>query len=575
MQFPSRFSFFHILAGSLTVLTIHFCASPIYAQAPSQEATARVEGIVRDSSGHPVASASVSLTQPGHRTELRSVTNDAGAFSIGGIPPGSYSMTLAKRGFRNATEDSIKLSPAQKKHCEFILQTETVAASTGSQQSFGDQIHWDDRPSFTVAGVTDSTASGGHAAETRLRTGEALAKEALKLKGEESAAHSPAASLTSGNPEVERALRTSLRRNPTGFEPNHEAGEFYLRAGKYPEAVPLLNNAYSANPQDHANAVDLLFAMQYAGQLTQARERAQDLLAGKSLGRSEQADFHRMLGDIQEKSNDPLEAVHEYERAAALDASEQNYFAWGSELLLHRAAAPAIEVFGKGVHLHPESARMLAALGVALFTSGSAVDGSQRVCDATDLDPSNPAPYLFLGKMQEATSSPLPCAEQKLARFAEKLPNSARANYYYGLALWKRHRGAESQQILVHARTLFEKAAAIDSKLDVAYLQLGNLEYSQASFAAAIAAYQKAIAANPEGSEAHYRLGLAYKRAGENARAQAEFDRFKQLDRTEAERVERQRREIQQFLFVLKGQPTDADADTTNQRSSSPHEPNR
>ena len=57
----------------------------------------------------------------------------------------------------------------------------------------------------------------------------------------------------------------------------------------------------------------------------------------KLLARNPVADAHRLAGELDEKLGDPLAAVQEYERAARLDPSEQNYFAWGSELLLHRA----------------------------------------------------------------------------------------------------------------------------------------------------------------------------------------------------------------------------------------------
>jgi hypothetical protein len=53
---------------------------------------------------------------------------------------------------------------------------------------------------------------------------------------------------------------------------------------------------------------------------------------------------------------------------------------------------------------------------------------------------------------------------------------------------------------------------------------------------------------------------LTYKRIGEEAKAQREFGQYKQLDKSEAATIERQRRELRQFLFVLqsplvKGQP--------------------
>ena len=39
-----------------------------------------------------------------------------------------------------------------------------------------------DKPNFTVAGVTDWTAVGGHGSDATLRTSEALARETTTLK---------------------------------------------------------------------------------------------------------------------------------------------------------------------------------------------------------------------------------------------------------------------------------------------------------------------------------------------------------------------------------------------------------
>lgn len=542
----------------MVFLAVAVILSPI--RATSQKATAsesaEIHGLVRDSSGKPVAGVSVSLRQQNGFQPKQSSTNDTGAFVFSGIEQGAYSIKLDKPGFHEVIEDSIKLSPAEKKHCEFVLQRAATASSLAPQVLPGG-FELDDRPSFVVAGITDSTGSGGHAAETRLRTGEALAKETLKLKADGASETSKAAP-KGDSPDSENDLLRALHQNPRKFETNHQLGELYLHTGRDREAVPLLQAAYDADPRNRENAIDLAQALENSGDVARSRGHLSKLLsAGEGLNSTEQAELHRMMGDVDEKSGDSLEAVHEYERASALDPSEQNYFVWGSELLLHRAAAPAIEVFGKGTQLHPGSARMLSGLGAALFTSGSAEEGAQRLCQAADVEPANPAPYRFLGEMQEGTSVPLSCAQEKLARFAETRPGSAQANYYYGLALWKRNRGSGNPDLLRHARELFEEATVIDPTFDGAYLQLGNVEFADGEFPKAIEAYRKAIAANPEGSEAHYRLGLAYKRAGQEEQAEKEFDFYKRLDKTEAEKVERQRRELRQFLFVLKDHPAD------------------
>jgi len=520
----------------------------------AQDLNAQIDGLVRDSAGKPIVGVSVFLQQQGDSTLVPSRTDEAGVFKFAPVAAGNYTVKLQKAGYQDAIENSIKLSPSEKRHCEFVLQI-SKATAPSADRSLATTIELDDRPNFTVAGITDSTGSGGHAAETRLRTGEVLAKETLNLQADAS----KTAATDSASIETENSLRIALQQNPRGFETNHRLGELYFHSQRYREAVPLLDAAYQANPKDHSNAFDLASAMKDAGDLAPARERVSRILAnGKELSTRDEGDFRRLLGDVDEKLGDPLAAEKEYERSAGLDPSELNYFAWGSELLFHGAAAPAIEVFGKGVRMHANSSRMLSGLGAALFMSGSAQEAAQRLCQASDLEPTRTAPYLFLGKMQEATSTPLMCAEQKLARFAETQPENALANYYYALALWKQNRGSENPEALQHARSLFRKASAIDPKLDVAYLQLGNLELALGSFPHAISAYEKAIAANPESSEAHYRLGMAYKKTGDEARAQREFDLYKQLDKSEAEKVERQRRDLRQFLFVLKDQPADS-----------------
>ena len=543
---------FRFLAVLLALL-VSFVVELTPAQETPQSPVAQVDGIIRDSAGNAIVGASVLLSKE-NASPTETTTDGAGAFSFSAVAAGTYRVTAKKSGFRDAIEDSIKLSPAEKKHCEFVLQS-----LGGPSSSLAAGIELDDRPNFTVAGITDSTGSGGHGSETRMRTGETLAKDTLNLepsKSEVTSTTAPKDGAGSETRESENALQAALLKNPHSFATNHELGVFYLHSQRCREAIPFLEAAYKLEPGDHANGIDLVLALRACGENSKARDHASQMLANqKSLGERDEADLRRALGDLDEKMGDALGAAREYERAAGLDSSEQNYFVWGAELLLHHAASPATEVFGRGVRLHPDSARMLAALGAALYTSGSADEAAQRLCEAANLEPANPAPYLFLGKMQEAASGPLPCAEQKLARFAQDQPENAFANYYYALALWKRNRGSENTDSLRRAEALLEKASMIDPKLDAADVQLGNLHFARGAFQEAVAAYQKAIATNPAGSEAHYRLGLAFKRIGEKTKAQAEFEQYKQLDKTETAAIERQRRELRQFLFVLKDQP--------------------
>jgi tetratricopeptide (TPR) repeat protein len=201
---------------------------------------------------------------------------------------------------------------------------------------------------------------------------------------------------------------------------------------------------------------------------------------------------------------------------------------------------------------------MLAGLGAAQFANGSYADAARCLCDASDLYPADPAPYLFLGKMTKAAPDPLPCAREKLARFAKEQPGNALANYYYAAALQKDARASGNAAALVKAGALLEKAVAIDAQFADAYVLLGIVFSERGEVAPAISAYEKAITANPQSGEAHYRLGLAYKRVGEEAKARVELQLYKQINQADSLTVDRQRHELRQFMILLKEQPAPA-----------------
>ncbi len=241
----------------------------------------------------------------------------------------------------------------------------------------------------------------------------------------------------------------------------------------------------------------------------------------------------------------PLEAVRAFQRAAELDPNETNLFNWGAELLVHHAAAQAVEVFANGHRLFPRSTRTLLGLAVALYSRGDYDQAARRFFEATDLNPSDPEPYLFLGKISSGAITQSDGFAQRLERFAHLQPENAWANYYYAATL---------AQTSPKARELLEKAVRLDPKLGDAFLLLGIGYADEGNLPKAIAAYQSAIAASPQLEQAHYRLAMAYRKTGQAAKAQEQIELFEQLSRQSAQALERERAEVQQFVFELKHQ---------------------
>jgi tetratricopeptide (TPR) repeat protein len=518
-----------------------------------------IQGRVINSAGRPVSEALVRLVQESATVQGVTKTNATGGFQFTGIGAGSYSLSAEKAGLRSRSAPVIASGPGGQQKVELVLEDSGGAqsgVSVGSPSS-AQPMEFADKPNFTVAGITDWTAVGGHGSDSSLRTSEALVRETLSLKPENPVIGS-AISNNDGTktPQSEDELRAALARDTGSFEANHRLGNFYLHAGRYREAITLLETAISLKPEDHENEYDLAVAYEGAGDLPQARQRARDLLA-----HGEKAEWHNLEGDIDEKLGDPMSAVHEYERAALISPSEENYFKWGSELLLHRAVWQAQEVFQKGAKTYPQSSRMLAALGASLFAGARYDEAAQRFCEASDLNPDDPKPYEFMGKIEMEAPNPLACIDQKLARYVRQQPEDALANYFYAMAIWKGQEQSVDEQVLHRVETLLTKAVKIDSQCADGYFQLGNLYSSRRDYAQAIGFYEKAIAVNPQLGDAHYRLGVAYDRTGNRDKAQQEFQLHDQIKKRQADEIEKQRREVKQFLVVVPGRGAQPPAD--------------
>ena len=512
-------------------------------EAGAQAPVAKITGFVQDVSGAALAGASIGL-QMENETIIQTVSTDSrGAYLFAGLTQGTYKLRATMAGYGDASSASFSLQATETKNISLTLKL-----AHGSQPGVSKSTplpEFSDEPSFTVAGVADTTNLGGHGSDVVVRNREGLAKATASLGSESSGAHPPSVSLTA----TEKSLRTAVERDAANYDANYRLGKLLVEEGRSREAIAYLEHASQIKAGAYENEYELALAHCAAGEYEIAAAQARALLA-----KQDRAELHHLLGEIEEKSNNPLEAVRQYRTATDLDPSESNYFDWGTELLLHQAAEPAIEVFGKGSHLFPTSMRMISALGAAWYMRGSYDRAVQILCRASDLDPNSATPYMFLGRIQNVENSVNPDVVTRLARFARLQPTNAWANYYYAVSLLKRRKGPDDNHDLPRIESLLQTAVRIDPKLAGAYLQLGNLYAEQKNSAAAIAAYQKAAQSSPDLPDAHYRLSQAYRQVGEKVKAEQELQRYQQTSKQAAEEVERERHEVRQFVYTLRDQ---------------------
>jgi hypothetical protein len=81
---------------------------------------ARIAGVVRDAEGGILPGVTVTVTQDGV-TRGETVADSGGAFDIGGLGPGTYSVTATLGGFRPATKD-VRLTDVPGAPVDFTLR---------------------------------------------------------------------------------------------------------------------------------------------------------------------------------------------------------------------------------------------------------------------------------------------------------------------------------------------------------------------------------------------------------------------------------------------------------------------
>lgn len=533
------------LRYSATVLL--FVLLPISVRAQQATDLSTLRGTVHDSQGKAVAGATVHLKNENEADIVTAHTDEQGRFNFETLRQGAYVLQAEMSGRGEVSLAPILIGAGQTKEIDFALGLPgdpTAQCNSSSAPEFFDQ------PQFTVSGVIDTTSLGGHGSDTIVRTREKLAKETASLgKG-------PAETPRAVSRATEEALRAEVEHEPQDFQANLGLGEFLIRQGDARKAIPYLERASKLKPEDYESAYELALANADAANYERARVSGQSLLL-----HHDTAELHHLLADVQEKLGNSLEAVREYQRAAELDPSETHLFDWGSELLLHHAPEPAFEVFSKGNRLFPHSVRMLVGIGATWFARGSYDQAVQRICEASDLNPHDLAPYLFLGKIESAQTQPSEELVEKLHRFVILQPESPEANYFYAVGLLKRRKTSADAAAVAKAELFLNKSVQLDSKFAAAYLQLGVLHSDQGDFPQAISDYQQAIQAGgqtqtqPDAEEAHYRLAQAYRQTGAADKAKAELHLYDQAVKESAQQSERERHEIRQFVYTLRDQP--------------------
>jgi hypothetical protein len=88
--------------------------------------TITLEGLVRDTTGQPVAQAQAAVTNPATNERRGAITTEAGRFRVLGLSPGRYDVTVRAIGFEPATQ-AVELLLGQRANLVFDLRRSATA----------------------------------------------------------------------------------------------------------------------------------------------------------------------------------------------------------------------------------------------------------------------------------------------------------------------------------------------------------------------------------------------------------------------------------------------------------------
>ncbi len=95
----------------------------------SAQVSASIGGTVSDTTGALIPGVDVTATNVNTGISTTQLTNEAGAYQIPSLQPGTYRLRASLPGFQTATRENIQLSQSQQVRFNFMLQVGTVATA--------------------------------------------------------------------------------------------------------------------------------------------------------------------------------------------------------------------------------------------------------------------------------------------------------------------------------------------------------------------------------------------------------------------------------------------------------------
>ena len=263
------------------------------------------------------------------------------------------------------------------------------------------------------------------------------------------------------------------------------------------------------------------------------------LLHARGAGNSALA--QALIGDIQEKRGEYVEAAQAYQAAVALAPDREQYrIALALEFVEHQTFEPAIAVLQQAAPRFPKSAKIRVLLGIAQYALGQVDDAATSLTDAIAVDPNLEPAYAYLAQIAlESAAAPPPRTLDALCGW-----NVTACN---GLKL----RVARESDNAALRREAIEALKRAPAESAMARCELGRAYEWSGQWTEARAQMEACVRLDPS-PQHHYRLGLIYNHLGLADLARRQMELRDAANQRMSEEVARREKAVQTFQYLLK-----------------------
>ena len=298
-------------------------------------------------------------------------------------------------------------------------------------------------------------------------------------------------------------------------------------------AAEEMRHALALAPSDPSLLLAAAVAEQQAGLLDEALQHA------RSAGSTAQA--QAVIGDIQEKRGEFVEAAKAYQSAVALAPDREQYrIALALELVQHQSFPPAIAVLQHAAPLFPKSGTIRTLLGIAQYGDGDVAGAEKSLTEAIAVDPKLQPAYVYLTRLAlDSSAAPRDGVVGALCGWSETVCCAMK------LRIAREKDDAKLQR---DAMAGLKRAPPGDA---IGHCELGRAYEWTGQIPEAKTQMEQCVRLDPS-PQNHYRLALIYKELGLTDLADQQMALRKKATDNMSEEAARRAEAVQTFQFVIK-----------------------